>query len=204
MPSDRELMASIKNRDAEAFEQLVMRYGDLLHAHLRRMVRDEATTRDLLQEVLIRVWNHAGQWQEQGKLKAWLMRIATNQALNYLQTMQRRREQPFEVPRDNSYRADDDDDDQPHVPRWMIDPTAGPDIDTERAEQTELLWNAIETLPPEKRAVFYLAHQTNMDMRMIAEKLGIPEGTAKSRLHYTMKTLLERWKEITTDSEESQ
>lgn len=201
IPSDQELMASIVNRDTAAFERLVARYGEMLRGHLRRMVRDEATAGDLLQEALVRVWSHAGQWQGRGSLKAWLMRIVTNQALNHLQAAQRRREQPLEAPRDRVSGYDDEDDDQPYVPRWMIDPAAGPEMDAERSEQAELLRNAIDALPPEKRTVFYLAHQADMDMRAIAETLGIPEGTAKSRLHYTMKTLLERWKEFTTEEE---
>lgn len=202
LPSDQDLMAAIRNREEEAFERLVTRYGGLMRAHLLRMIRDEAIAGDLLQESLIRVWNHAGQWQGRGKLKAWLLRIATNQALNHLQSAQRRREQPLEVPGDRVVNTDDDDD-QPLVPGWMIDPTAGPDMDAEQAEQAALLRNAIDALPPEKRTVFNMAHRDDMDMRTIAETLGIPEGTAKSRLHYTMKTLLEQWKEMTTDEESS-
>ena len=201
-PSDQELMVSIRNRDEEAFDQLVTRFGEMMRAHLVRMVRDEAAAGDLLQEALVRVWNNAAQWEGRGTLKGWLMRIATNQSLNYLQAKQRRREQPLEVPSDNPVYSEDGDDEKPFVPRWMIDPSADPDSDVEWAERSERLRETIAALPPEKRTVFYLAHQSDMDMEAIANMLGIPEGTVKSRLHYTMKNLMKTWNDMTTETEE--
>jgi RNA polymerase sigma-70 factor (ECF subfamily) len=84
----------------------------------------------------------------------------------------------------------------------MIDPAATPDVQLERVEQHRLLWGLIDTLPTEKRTVFRLVHEADMNIQAIAETLGIPEGTVKSRLHYTLRELLQRWREIAAEWEE--
>jgi RNA polymerase sigma-70 factor (ECF subfamily) len=190
--SEQDLMNAVARRDADAFEALVSRYGDMLRRHLTGMVRDEAAAGDLFQEVLVRLWSRADQWKGRGALRSWLLRIATNLALSHLETAHRRREQPLETPEERAGEEDD----QPMMPPWLIDRRARPDLDAEQAEHARLLQSALDALPPEKRTVFFLAHETDLDMRAIAERLGIPEGTAKSRLHYAMKTLLARWKEL--------
>jgi DNA-directed RNA polymerase specialized sigma24 family protein len=74
-----------------------------------------------MQEVFLRVWQRAEQWQGHGTLHAWLVRIATNLALNHLRTV-RRREQPLAMP--PSRLPDDAGQDLPSVPPWMSDATA--------------------------------------------------------------------------------
>lgn len=197
--TDREMMAAIVDKDATAFETLVDQYGDRIRQHIIRMVRDEATTADLYQSTLMKIWDHAEQWRGDGRLISWLLRIATNLTLNHLDHIKRRRETPLELPEENMRGSENGEDDQPFVPGWMIDPTAHPDLDAEHNERAEIIQTVINTLPPEKRTVFYLAHQTSLELNEIADKLGVPEGTVKSRLHYTMKTLMAQWKEF--DSE---
>lgn len=195
-------MESVQAQDESAFEELTARYGERIRRQLVGMVRDESAAGDLLQEVLVRVWRNASQWEGRGALLGWLMRIATNQALNHLQSKRRRRETSLEIPREGPYASGDGDDEQPYTPRWMVDPTGGPDRDVEQRERSEALRSAIASLPPEKREVFRMAHEYDMDMRSISETLGIPEGTVKSRLHYIMKDLTKQWDEMTTDTEE--
>ena len=81
MHSDRELMEQIRERNAPAFESLFQRYRHSLRRHILRIVRDERATEDLVQEVFLRVWTSAAQWDERGELRCWLYRIATNLAL---------------------------------------------------------------------------------------------------------------------------
>jgi RNA polymerase sigma-70 factor (ECF subfamily) len=94
MPSDQHLMGRVRERDARAFEALFERYGELIRRHLARITRDDAAAQDLVQEVFLRVWTRAEQWDGRGPFKAWLYRIATNLALNHLRSVRRRREQP--------------------------------------------------------------------------------------------------------------
>jgi len=63
----------------------------------------------------------------------------------------------------------------------------------EKAESAQLLQQLIKELPEDKREVIRLVHESETGVRGAAEVLGIPEGTVKSRLHYTMKQLTKAW-----------
>jgi RNA polymerase sigma-70 factor (ECF subfamily) len=192
MPSDQNLVERIREHDAHAFEILFDRYTEMIRRHLIRIVRTEAVTQDLVQEVFLRVWTHAEQWDGRGSFKAWLYRIATNLALNYLRTVNRRREQSLEIV-DQWYEEEEGD----STPAWLVDASAlGPDASLELAEQQALFRRLIETLPQEKREVFRLVHEMEMSMRDVADELGLPEGTVKSRLFYAKKQLARTWQDL--------
>src|SRR5687767_4933212 len=106
MPTDPELLELIRQRDTHAFDLLCTRYESMVRRAVARIVAESNATDDLTQEVLLRVWTHAGQWQGEGSFGSWLLRIATNMALNHLRTVSRRREEPLALP------AIDPDDDE--------------------------------------------------------------------------------------------
>ena len=198
MAAEHELMARVRERDAVAFDALAARYRELVRRHLLRTVRDVDAAEDLTQEVFLRLWTHAGQWHGSGSLKAWLLRIAMNLALNYLRTLHRRRQQPLETEAD----ATAEEDESP-APAWMIDVSSlGPEALLEQAERHLLVRRLVGDLPPEKREVLRLVHNAEMEIREVAEKLGIPEGTVKSRLHYATKRLAHEWKAIAHEWED--
>jgi RNA polymerase sigma-70 factor (ECF subfamily) len=195
MLSDQDLVKQILERDAHAFEVLFERYGEMIERHLARLVHDNAVAQDLAQEAFLRVWTRAEQWNESGPFKAWLYRIATNLALNHLRSVRRRREQPLDAPSEQA-----EGEDESLAPAWMLDAaTLGPDASLELAEEREQFRRLVEGLPEEKRQVFRLVHQMEMSLRDAADELGIPEGTAKSRLHYAKKQLARAWQELDTD-----
>ncbi len=196
MDSDQELIRRIQAGDAGAFDALFDRYSRMLRRHMAGMVRDEAAADDLLQETFLRVWTRAEQYVGQGGAKGWLFRIATNQALNHLRSARRRRQQPLEA------RQADDGDAEQTPPAWMVDDTVrSPQAELEAAEQLELWRRLVDGLDEPKRQVYSLFYDRQMDMRAVAEELGIPLGTAKSRLHHTRKILAEAWKELSGEWE---
>lgn len=197
--SDQTLIRKIVKRDAAAFETLFARYSAPVRQHILSIVRSESAAEDLVQEVFLRVWMRAEQWNGQGEFKNWLFRIATNLALNHLRTVRRRRQEPLEAPPDEF----EDEDERPSDPDWMIDTSShGPEVIVEQAEQSQLLWQLIDGLPQEKREVLHLIYQKEMVLREAAIELGIPEGTVKSRLHYSIRHLAREWKDIASDWEE--
>ncbi|MHB9025077.1 MAG: RNA polymerase sigma factor [Armatimonadota bacterium] len=182
--SDEALLTRIGRHDAEAFEVFFTRHRERVYRHLMRMVREADTAEDLIQEVFLRVWQRGEQWDGRGACTAWLLRIATNLALNQFRTLRRRREIPLEAP-----SAGFDEEDSP-APGWMVDAAAhGPDALCEQAEQQQALQRLVDTLPEEKRQVIRLVHEAEMDLHEVAAILGIPEGTVKSRLFYARKQL---------------
>ena len=197
--SDQNLIRKVVKRDAAAFETLFARHSASVRQHILSIVRAESAAEDLVQEVFLRVWIRAEQWNGQGEFKSWLFRIATNLALNHLRTVRRRRQEPLETPPDEF----DDEDERPPDPDWMIDTSSrGPEVMVEQAERSQLLWQLIDELPQEKREVLHLIYQKEMALREAAMELGIPEGTVKSRLHYSIRHLAREWKEIASGWEE--
>lgn len=192
MPSDQVLVDRIIKGEVYAFEVISQRYEAAIRRHLAHIVRDNAAAEDLLQEVFLRVWTRADQWNHSGPFKAWLYRIATNLALNHLRSVKRRREQPLVIT--DSWSEDDDEDNI--LPSWMIDTAAlTPDTILESTEGREQIQKLIDHLPEDKRAVFDLVFQMELSIKETAGELGIPEGTVKSRLHYARKHLAHEWQE---------
>lgn len=183
-------MARILERNAQAFEILFARYEEMLRRYLMRTVRNSDIANDLVQEVFLRVWTKAEQWSRKGTFKSWFFRIATNLALNHLRSVSRRKEQPLEIP------ADEENGDEPKVPGWMIDIAAiGSDEALELAERKTIFRGVIDQLPEEKRDVVRLVYESDMDMEDVAETLGVPKGTVKSRLHYATRQLAGKLKD---------
>ena len=194
-PSDQDLVQHVLEGDGRAFEALFERYGEMIRRHLARIVRDDAAAQDLVQEVFLRVWTRAEQWDARGSFKAWLYRIATNLALNHLRTVRRRREQPLETP-----AGWDEEGEESNIHAWMIDASAlGPDAIAELAERRELLRRLIGQLPDDKRQVIRLVHEMELSLRDAADELGIPEGTVKSRLYYAKRRLAREWTGLDTE-----
>ena len=194
--TDDTLTRHIQAQQAWAFDLLFERHAGAIRRHLLHIVRDEHAAEDLLQEVFLRVWTHADQWNRQGAFKGWLFRIATNTALNHLRSLRRRPQQSLEVP-DNI-----DGEDNPDTPAWLVDNASlGPDQALEASEQSSRLQQIIRDLPEDKREVFHLVHQMEMSLREAADELGIPEGTAKSRLHYARERLSRQWQEWQAEQE---
>lgn len=187
-PSDSQLIRQIQAGDPAAFEAFFSRYRPAMQAHIARIVREPAATEDLVQEVFLRVWTRAEQWQGSGSVKGWLYRIATNLSLNHLRSVKRRPQQPLEIP------TDDSDDDSP-VPGWMVDASAlTPEAQLEIVEQQKLLGQLINGLPPDKQDVFRMVYDDEMDLHSVANALQIPEGTVKSRLYHGRKKIAEQLK----------
>ncbi len=187
MPGDQLLLQQIQAHDGGAFDVFYARHRDAVTRLLSRILRDPVMTEDSTQETFLRVWSHAEQWDERGSVKSWLLRIATNLALNQLRTVKRRREVPFEAP---SFSEDD----ESQTPGWMIDTAGmGPEAFCLQSERQQLYRQLVDGLSEEKREVFRLVHEAEMEINEVAERLGIPEGTVKSRLHYARKTLARKW-----------
>ncbi|MHB9133688.1 MAG: RNA polymerase sigma factor [Armatimonadota bacterium] len=187
--ADSAFLEMIREHDAGAFDAFYARHREAVGRHLLRIVRDEASAEDLLQETFLRVWLRADQWDGRGSITGWLTRIATNLALNQLRSTKRRREQPLEIP---NMQADE----ETFLPGWWVDAIAlGPEALCEQRERHELLQRLVAELPEEKREVIRLVHEAEMDIHDVAATLGIPEGTVKSRLHHARKHLAREWKE---------
>ena len=160
----RELIGRAKRGDHDAFAELV--YGALrrLDAAARLILRDPDLAQDAVQDSLIRAWRDLPGLRDPERFDAWLHRLTVNACLDLAR---RRRRRPIEV--------------EPSP----IDSFDVPDHSSAFAER-ELLDVALRRLDPGHRAVVALHYLLGMPLPEVAVALGIPYGTAKSRLHYAL------------------
>ena len=163
----RDLVERAGRGDHDAFAMLVGGTIARLEAVARLILRDPELARDAVQEAYIRAWRDLPGLRDPGAFDAWLRRLTVNASLDVARRRQRR---PIEVELSTS------------TPQSMRDPTG---LVADRDE----LDHAFQQLVPDLRAVLVLHYYVGLPMPSIAETLGIPLGTAQSRLNRALTTL---------------
>jgi RNA polymerase sigma-70 factor (ECF subfamily) len=185
---DPDLIRRIAQRDDCALSELMARTETAVRRRIIEIVRDSAAADDLTQETFLRVWSRAEQFQGSQSAAGWLGRIATNLALNHLREKRRRPVQARNADEatDPAFRNFD----------GIVNPAAFDPLEwAVAADLEEQLHEVLDRLPAEKRMVHQMV-ASGVELRAVAEELGIPIGTAKSRLHYTRKHLTEAWLQL--------
>ena len=164
---DVELVERAQRGDVEAFDSLARLVGDSCLAIAVRILRDLDLAEDAVQGALISAWHELRTLRDPSRFEPWLHRILTNAC--YVEARRRRRW--VEGPR--------------------ILPVAGansPD-DYMTVDDRDLLERAFRRLTVEQRAVLAFHHYLGLSISEVADRLGIPVGTAKSRLHHATRLL---------------
>ncbi len=156
----------IFRRDTSSFEALIERYQQPLYWHIRRMVVSHDDAQDVLQNTYIQIYQHIGDLRHQEQERAWVYRIATNEALQWLRTK-------------HEYLSLDTDDATPLLN------TLTADTYTNTGDSLVLLFQeAVLTLPTMQRTVFDLRYYDELPYEEIAAITGISAGSAKTNYHY--------------------
>lgn len=90
LQSDARLLARVADGDSRAFNHLVERHSTQVLNVIYRIVLSRSDAEDLCQEVFVRLWKQAPEWQDNAKLSTWLHRVASNLAINHSQRVQQR------------------------------------------------------------------------------------------------------------------
>jgi RNA polymerase sigma-70 factor (ECF subfamily) len=152
-----------------ALEDAFSEYQSELLGTLFYLVGNIEDARDAVQETFVKCWSHREQVAEVQNLKAWIFRIALNTGRDLRQTAWRRKRQEL-----------------PDAEGTVVSPAAGPQAAAERGEQLERLRRAIEQLRIEEREVFLLRQNGQLKYEEIAEAVGIPLGTVKTRMRMAL------------------
>lgn len=160
------------------FRALMVKYQERLYYHVRRMVTDHDDTDDVLQNTFVKVHKGIGKFRGQSGLYTWLYRIATNEAITFLNARKRKA----------TTSLDDD--------GVLQDRIAG-DVffDGDRAQAR--LVAAIGTLPEKQRAVFNMRYFDEMPYEDISEVTGTSVGALKASYHHAAKKIESFFKQAT-------
>jgi RNA polymerase sigma-70 factor (ECF subfamily) len=168
--TDEQLMACIQARDEAALTTLYRRHNAVLRTVVARVVHHDQDVDDVLQEVLLELWNRADHYdQAKGKALGWLVTLARRRAIDRI-----RRRQAYSRAEE---RARLETETQPDLNTYH-----GADEDAQDADRAEIFRRILATLPDAQREALQLAYYSGLSQREIAAKTGIPLGTIKTRL----------------------
>jgi RNA polymerase sigma-70 factor (ECF subfamily) len=163
----RDLVVRAQAGDRDAFAALVDLTSDRLYALAARILRDHDLAEDALQGALINAWRQLPTLRDPERFDAWVRKVLVHAC--YAEARRRR-----------SWTA--------NVRVLPVDGPAGPD-EILSVDDRDALDRAFRRLSVEHRAVFVLHHHQGLPLVEIAETLGIPAGTARSRLHHATRLL---------------
>ena len=161
--SDEELLEAIADGDERALGALYDRFGRVAYGLALRILRDRALAEDAVQEAFLAVWRSADAYRrERAKPGTWILTLVHRRAVDLVRREDRRRGDPLD-----------------EAPEAVGD--AVPD-QADLREQRAVVQQALVTLPTEQREALELAYYGGYTQSELAERLGVPLGTVKSRM----------------------
>ncbi len=184
---DEELMLQAGRGDTDAFEALVRRHERRVVGYFFRLHWDRYRAEDQAQEVFIRLFTHARDYVPTARFTTYMYRIAHNYWVDDIRRAKKERGQ---------ISLDAHDEDGTSLRDLVMAGTEDPRDKARKEEVLDAVIAAVDTLPDEQKAVFVLSEVREMRYADIAEMLGIPEGTVKSRMHGAVRRLRKRLADI--------
>ncbi len=192
-PDDRDLVGRAQAGDREAFDTLLLRHQDTIFNAVLKLVGDHHRALDVAQEVFLRAFRALGRFKGDSAFSTWLYRIA----LNLCATERARRRRPLEA-RMLSLDAPSPADGDGRRPDLEPEDRRGsnPGDDVMSVECHEHVQRAIDSLEEEFRSVVVLRDLCDLSYEEMAEILGCPIGTVRSRLHRARLRLEEALRDV--------
>jgi RNA polymerase sigma-70 factor (ECF subfamily) len=170
--SDEVLIGRIANGDRLAMQVLYARHHVRVFRFVVRLVRDEPAAEDLISEVFLDVWRQAGRFEGRSSVSTWMLAIARFKALSAL-----RRRPDEEYDEESAAAVEDASDD--------------PETALEKKDKGALIRKCLAGLSAQHREIIDLAYYHDKSVEEVAEIVGIPENTVKTRMFYARKRLSE-------------
>lgn len=170
---ERDLLARVARRDREAFERLYRLLHPRLARYLRRYLHDGGQIEDTIQEVFLVVWRQAASFRGDSRVSTWVIGIAYRKALDLLR---RRSGRPIPVPAGGEDGTDSQEE-------------RGGTGSSRAIEARVALQEALATLPAAQRTVVELTYFRGLSYREIADRVGCPENTVKTRMFHARRKL---------------
>lgn len=180
--NDEQILELFHGGECErAFNEIVKNYSEPLYWHVRSLVDSHEDTDDLLQEIFVKIWTALPSFRGEARLFTWLYRIATNEAINFLNRQRLKSALSFQsLDSVSQIRIDSD-----------------PFFDGDKAQR--LLCKAVATLPPKQKAVFNMRYYDDMKYEDIASIMGVSVGSLKASYHIAYEKVMNFLKKNATD-----
>lgn len=170
--SDEVLIGRIAQGDRLAMEVFFARHYVRVYRFVLRLVSDPPKAEDLLSEVFLDVWRQADRFEGRSAVSTWVLGIAKFKALSVL------RKQPE--------KALDEE-----IVATIADPSDDPEVAVQKKDKSEVLRQCLTALSPEHREIIDLVYYHEKSVEEVAEIVGIPQNTVKTRMFYARKKLAE-------------
>jgi RNA polymerase sigma-70 factor (ECF subfamily) len=171
---DIDLIREFKSGNKVVYNEIVRKYEKRLYLVIKRMVNDHDDTNDIMQEVFIKAYDSLDSFREESNLYTWLYRISVNFAINFLNKKKLR--QFFHY-------------DELIMP--LISGDLKPDERMEKAEQSNKIQKAIDTLPQMQRLTFVMRYYDELSYEEISKILKKSVGTLKANYFHAFKKIEE-------------
>lgn len=171
---DEQLLLEIARGQEPALRELYERFASPMWAVARRLIGDDSRAEDVVQEVFVRLWEHAADYDPaRGTVRTWLLVQVRSRSIDVLRSERSRS--------DRERRHD------PNVLDLASYRT--PDEEVARGFETATVIRALDHLPAPQRQVIELAYYDGLSYRQIAKMLELPEGTVKGRIRLALERL---------------
>jgi RNA polymerase sigma-70 factor (ECF subfamily) len=170
--SDEALVQLIAAGDKKALQVLFARHNVRVFRFVLRFLGDESSAEDLVSEVFFDVWRQADRFESRSQVSTWLMAIARNKALTVL----RRR---------TTEELDEE------VAEFIEDPADNPEVVMQKTQRSAVLQHCLSQLSPAHREIIDLVYYHEKTIDEVAEIIGVPQNTVKTRMFYARKRIAE-------------
>lgn len=171
--TEEELLQLLKQQNRQAFNYLYRQYSGALYGVILKVIADEQTAQDVLQDVFVKIWHNVAQYDSgRGRLYTWMLNIARNAAIDKLRSK-------GEIMKGKIQTGEN------------IVNNLEQNIKTEQPTDTIGLRRMVDKLKPEYATIVELAYFNGYTTEEISKTLGIPSGTVKTRMRSAMGQLRE-------------
>jgi len=170
---EKTLIKAAQRGDLEAFNLLILRYQNLLFGIALRLLNDEDTAADAVQEALISAFRRFHTFRGDS-LRSWLARVVVNACYDEMRRKRRQHSVPLE-----QFNSEGD---EIETSYWLVDRQADPELQFESFELEDAIQNSLHKLPPIYRLVLVLVDIEGLSYEEAASAVRVPVGTVKSRL----------------------
>jgi len=190
--TDEMLMVRYQRGEREAFAELVRRHNRPIYNFVRRQLRVSSLAEDVTQDVFMRLVQNAAEFKHEARFLTWLYTIARNLCVDQTRRRKHRKHASLDAPMDTSEESGS-----------LMDVIPSGEMSSDRKSVNkqlhETMQRAIEGLSEEQREVFLMREFLDMPFKQIADVVGVPENTVKSRMRYALEKLrleLDEYKDV--------